>query len=286
MILKLFLFYLGGLFLGAMAMFGIVKRFAGKFGKAGLKPLLYSIVVSLISGLLMFGLSFLISNLFILFWIFVFLFLGLSVLHRHLTHEKYFVEKGVELNKLMSGELLFVVEIVLLTLLLFSASQYFLLDKNFLFYPVLCSSLSMFIPYFIIYTFEKAWSIPSSNYPTWMYPVKPIEVPDDNSNERLLVIGFMIAKKNHDTTKTYFRAKTPENIKLGELFYHFINDYNDLQSETPIEYVDEYKEAVEWWYHRKPKWYQLRKILDPNLTMIENNVKENTVIICERILSV
>ena len=111
-------------------------------------------------------------------------------------------------------------------------------------------------------------------------------MPEDNANERLLVIGFMIAKKNADTAKTYFRAKTPENIKLGELFYHFINDYNDLQSETPIQFVDEYKEAVEWWYHRKPKWYQRRKILDPQLTMIENNVKENTVIICERILSV
>jgi hypothetical protein len=69
---------------------------------------------------------------------------------------------------------------------------------------------------------------------------------------------------------------------LGELFYHFINDYNELQSETPIEYQIN-GVATEWWYHLKTKWYMPRRILDPHLTVRENGIKENSVIICERI---
>jgi hypothetical protein len=79
----------------------------------------------------------------------------------------------------------------------------------------------------------------------------------------LLVIGFEIAKKRTDGRKTYFRARAPQGISLGELFYHFVNDYNELQSETPIQFMDRSDEAQQWWYRRKPKWYQGTRVLDP-----------------------
>ncbi|MBK8683783.1 MAG: hypothetical protein KBF25_03130 [Chitinophagaceae bacterium] len=285
MALKFFLMYIAGCFAGAVALLAFVKKMSSRLGAAGSKPIIYSVVLSLISGLLMFGLSFLISNLFVLFWIFLGLVLLIGILHWNWTHQKYFVEKGVSENKLRAAEFLFALEVVLFTTVVFSALQYFILDQSFLFYPVLLVMLAMFIPLLFVHTFDLAAQIPPSEYPVWIYPNQRIEVPEDNPNERLLVIGFMIGKKNTETKKTYFRAKTPENIKLGELFYHFINDYNDLQSETPIEYLDAYQEPVEWWFRRKPKWYQFQRILDPALTMQQNGVRENTVIICERILS-
>src|SRR4029079_11802767 len=107
------------------------------------------------------------------------------------------------------------------------------------------------------------------------------ELPPDDPNEKLLVIGFEIGKKSADLKKTYFRAKAPENLKLGELFYHFINDYNDLQSETPIEFSDNSQGiAYQWWFRIKPKWYQTNKILDPMLSFKSNGIKENSVIVC------
>ncbi|MBL7753345.1 MAG: hypothetical protein JNM44_02625 [Chitinophagaceae bacterium] len=285
MALKFFLLYITGFFAGAVALLAFVRKMSSRLGAAGAKPILYSIGLSLLLGGILFGLSALISNLFVLFWIYLVLLIGVGLIHWNLSHTKYFVEKGVKPSKLRGAEFLFVLEIALFTAVFFSALQYFLLDASFLFYPVLLVLLGLFLPFLLAHTFDLASEIPLAEYPTWTWPKHKIDVPEDNENERLLVIGFMIAKKNMDLKKTYFRAKTPENISLGELFYHFVNDYNDLQSETPIEYLDEYKEPVEWWFRRKPKWYQFQRILHPDKTMKDNGVKENTVIICERILN-
>ena len=133
-------------------------------------------------------------------------------------------------------------------------------------------------------TFERAYRIPPAIFKTWHYPVDvQIDVPDLKPGEKELVIGFEIAKKPADQQKTYFRAKAPETMQLGELYYHFINDYNDAQSETTIEFADSHKDPHEWWFIVKPKWSIGQRILDPEISVRENGIKENTVIICERI---
>jgi hypothetical protein len=130
--------------------------------------------------------------------------------------------------------------------------------------------------------FRLLYAIPAAHYTTWQYPAQAIDLPDEKEGEKLLVIGFEIAKKPTDT-KTYFRAKAPEQMALGELYYHFINDYNDLQSETPIHFTDADNEMTNWWFRLKPKWYQRHRILDPFSTIAENGIKENSVIVCERL---
>jgi len=69
------------------------------------------------------------------------------------------------------------------------------------------------------------------------------------------------------------------------VFYHFINDYNEVQSETPIEFHynrEEQDQTHAWYFRTKPKWYTFSRILDPFQTVDNNKIKENTVIICER----
>jgi hypothetical protein len=70
---------------------------------------------------------------------------------------------------------------------------------------------------------------------------------------------------------------------LGELYYHFINDYNEQQSETPIQYARRDGDADNWCFRTKPKWYTTSKFLNPYETVEQNHIKENTVIICERV---
>jgi hypothetical protein len=133
-------------------------------------------------------------------------------------------------------------------------------------------------------TFEAAYAIPPAKFKTWQYPLhQRIDIPDKKPGEKQLDIGFRIAKKTTDVKKTYFRALAPEGMPLGELYYHFINDYNDTYSETTIEYVSAEFEPEEWWFRRKPKWYQLQKILDPDISVRENGIRENTIVICERL---
>jgi len=284
MALSYFLMYLGALFTGSILLWTLIKTFAAAFAAQGKKPLIYGIVGGLITGFSAFGITYLTTDLFLVFWLFAALYLVYGVVHVIMMHSKFYKTKEDTFWKLFTGELLFAFCVLLMSLLVFSAAEYFINDKNFLFYPILISAVFFLVPMLFYHSYKAALSIPTTVFPTWLYPVgKSIDPPEETEGERLLVIGFEIAKKNTDGKKTYFRARAPEGIKLGELFYHFINDYNELQSETPIQYIDHQNEPYEWWFRVKPKWYQGQRILDPAVTIRENGVRENTVIICERI---
>jgi hypothetical protein len=280
-----FLVYLGSLLACSILLFTLVKQFAGSFGAGGKKPVLYGSFSSIIASLGAYAATYVTKNLFTVFWIFAGIFLSFGIIHMVINHKKYFSSDGKNGTKNFIGEVLFAMSVVLFTVLVFSSLQYFLTKdgKNFLFYPMMLSTLAFFIPVLVMHTFEAAYEIPPPVYPTWLYPDKPLNLPEDDPREKLLVIGFEISKKITDTKRTYFRAKAPENIYFGDLYYFFLNDYNEVQSETPIEFCDKSQAPCEWVFRLKRKWYQGRKILDPALSVKDNGIKENSVIVCQRI---
>jgi hypothetical protein len=282
--LKIFFTYIGSLLVLSALLIVFAKKLADGFAKQGKKPIFYGIFSSLIASAAAFLAAQITNNLFTVFWMFAAVLIIFGIIHVRMVHKKYFSSTSQDKVKVFIGELFFAMSIVLFVIFVFSSLQYFMKnDREFIFYPMMLSTLAFFIPTLVYYTFESAYSIPAAIYPTWEYPLdNPIELPEEDPREKLLVIGFEIAKRTNDYKKTYFRAKAPDGIKLGELFYHFINDYNELQSETPIDYQVT-GVATEWWFHLKSKWFMPRKILDPYLTVRENGIKENSVIICERI---
>jgi len=279
MALKMFLLYIGSFFAGSAALLAVVKSLVLNFTVK--KPAVYGIISSAVTSLIAFGILYLTQNPAVIYWILIGIFLLFGIMHFWFTHRRFFNPKKPNV-KVSWGEVLFATSVILFTIVAFSSLLYFFRDKQFMFFPILMSALMFFVPLAFFNMFKAAYVIPHAHYTTWSYPVKPIDLPDEQEGEKLLVIGFEIAKKPTDT-KTYFRAKAPENMPLGELYYHFINDYNDLQSETPIHYNNSESEAVEWWFRIKPKWYQTTRILNPHGTIAQNKIKENTVIICERL---
>lgn len=285
MALKFFLLY-AGVFLGSwIIIIPLIKQFSSSFKNLGKRPLFFSLISSVIASGVAFGATYLSNNQFTIFWILSAIFLVFGLLTVWLIHKKYFRARADNRNKQLFAEILFGFAILFLCVAAFSSLQYFLKDKNFMFFPMLLCMLFYFIPLLLLHTFDAAYEIPPPQYPTWQYPIhNPIDVPDEKENERLYVIGFEIGKKATDVNRTYFRAKAPEDMLLGDLFYHFTNDYNELQPETPIEYRN--KDLVqEWMFRTKPKWYNFSKLLDPTLTVRHNKIKENTIIICERVES-
>ncbi len=283
MAIKFFLMYIGGLLACSIVFLTIVKQFAEGFAASGKKPVIYGSLSAVIASLAAYGSTLFTKHLFTLFWIFGGIFLLFGIIHM-IMNRKYFASGNNERSKVFFGELIFAMSVVLFTVVVFSSLQYFLADKAFLFYPMMMSALLFFVPLLVVHTFQAAYTIPAPVFNTWAYPVNnPIPLPEDNPREKLLVIGFEIAKKERETKRTFFRAKAPENIALGELYYHFINDYNELHSETPIEFTDSRNEPYEWAFRLKPKWYQGQKILDPDLSVRDNGIRENSVIICDRI---
>lgn len=287
MALNFFLGYIGVFLAFAIALLVLVKPFSEGIASGGSRPTIYSIVSSIIISLVAYVSKFVINNTFTTYWIIAGIFLLFGIIHVAIVNKKYFyaVDNG---NKVFIGEIMFGFSVIFFVIVIFSSLQYFLSgDKEYLFYPMLFSLISFFIPMLVMHTFNEAYNIPSAEFITWSYPLNTqIDLPDENPNEKLYVIGFEIAKKNSDARKTYFRAKAPEGMKLGELYYFFINDYNELQSETPIEYATKNSDTYEWWFRKKPKWYQRQHILNPDITVRENGIIENTVIICERIENV
>jgi hypothetical protein len=283
MTLPFFITYLGTAFAGSLVLFTMVRKVSSHFAASGKRPTLYGVISALVAAGLSFFSTFISENLFWVFWILSGIYFVFGLIHHFLNHKRYFKAKPENRRRIMMAELMFCASIVLFTVVIFSALQYFVRDQEYLFFPMMLSTLSFFLPFLFFNTYETVKSIPLPTYTPWEYPLhNPIDLPDEDSNERLLVIGFEIAKRDTDTKATYFRAKAPEGIKLGELFYHFINDYNELQSETPIEFEDEMGGATRWLFRTKPKWYQSSRILNPNYNIRENGIKENTIIAAER----
>ncbi len=285
MAVKYFWIYIGVFFGGTLLLLASVKRFAKGFAGNGVKPALYGMLAALIFGGLAFLSTLTAFNHFVVFWLLALTFIGFGLFHILVFHKKYFYEVSYNRGGVVVGELLFSLALIFFSIVVFSALIYFVVgDKTYPFYPMLTCVLAFFVPVTLFYTFEAAYSIPDPVFASWIYPVhEDIELPDERPNEKLVVIAFEIAKKSDSPTKTNFRAKGPEAMKLGDLYYHFINDYNEYHSETTIDFADEQRETYEWWFRIKPKWYQSNRILDPELTVRENNIKENAIIICERL---
>ena len=281
---NLFWLYIGIFFASGFAMIALVKRYAKAFSGNGLKPALFGILAAVIFG----GLAFLSTlstfNLYPIFWILTGTFIVFGVFHILVFHKKYFYEMPGSRGQVIIGEILFSLALIFFSVVAFSVLIYFFSDKPFPYYPMLMSMLAFFVPVALYYTFESAYNIPEPVFATWVYPIhQPIDLPDERAGEKLVVMAFEIAKKVNSPVKTNFRAKSPDTMILGDLYYHFINDYNELHSETTIEFSDGGYNSHEWWFRIRPKWYQFNRVLDPQLTLRENKIRENTVIICERI---
>ena len=284
MVLKFFLIYIGAFLTGAVALVLVAKSFAPAFSVNAKKPVLLGGLSAIVASGGAYLYTLFSDYLFTVFWFFAGIFLLFGIIHVLFFHKKYFYTPDSNRNPAVIGEILFMLALLFFIVVVFLSLQYFLGNKNFLFLPMLMSMLAFFIPLVVYYCFEAAYNIPESRFPVWQYPMNSIiELPDEQPNEKILVIAFEASKKNSDITKTNFRAKGPETMKLGELYYHFINDYNEFQSETPIQYADHEHGYHEWWFRVKPKWYQRQRILNPELSIRENKIRENTVIICERI---
>lgn len=287
MALKFFFAYIGIFLACSVTLAVVVKQLASGFAANGKKPYVYGAFSSAVASGVAYLSTLISSHLFAIYWILAGIYLLFGVIHIALVHKKYFGSDKQNANQVIIAEILFGLSIILFTVVVFSALQYFITkDRTFLFYPVLMSTIAFFIPFFFMKTFEAAYNIPSAVFKTWRYPLnEQIDIPDEKPEEKIYVIGFEIAKNPTGTKRTFFRAKAPDGMMLGELYYHFLNDYNDSESETPISYAEGGQVSHTWWFRRKPKWYQIQRILDPEITVRENGIKENTVIICERIQS-
>jgi hypothetical protein len=161
---------------------------------------------------------------------------------------------------------------------------YHALNDNGLEYIQAASILFFIIPFFFYYTFLKATGIPPKVLKEWFYPYQQEqEEPDESKMKNLRVISFEFQKQSTDQSITNFRAKAPVDMELGQLFYYFINDYNERHPNSRIQFINTSGEPNGWIFYKKPRWYSMiTGYVDAEKTIFNNNIKENDVIICSR----
>jgi hypothetical protein len=149
----------------------------------------------------------------------------------------------------------------------------------------LTSLLLFLLPFLLYSTIIFYVKIPVKVLRKWFYPVdRHIEDPLDREMEAPHIVAFDFKKKAADENLTSFRVKAPKEMVFGKLFYYFINDYNDRNPDEKIEYLDENKRPYGWIFYFKPKWFSSIRYLDPEETNSFNFIKENSIIICKRVI--
>jgi hypothetical protein len=140
------------------------------------------------------------------------------------------------------------------------------------------------IPVFFYHAFRKAVAVPPKIIRQWRYPVdKEIAEPDESKMKNLLVISFEFQKQQGDLHFTNFRAKAPTDMEFGQLFYYFLNDYNERNPNSRIDLINSAGLPYDWIFFKKARWYSfITQYIDTDKTIFINNVRENDVIICSR----
>jgi hypothetical protein len=181
------------------------------------------------------------------------------------------------------GEFLFSLAITIFgaAFLLLAFTLLKLHDHRFVFLSAL---VWFMVPLFFRLAFHRLYSIPPKILKNWFYQSdKAMEDPTDSELESPVIVSFVFLKNRENQEMTIFRAKAPKAMKFGRLFYYFINDYNDRNPGEAIEVVNNENNPFGWIFYHKQKLPLIRHYLDPDETVHENRIRENSIIVCRRV---
>jgi hypothetical protein len=146
--------------------------------------------------------------------------------------------------------------------------------------------LPFFIPFLCWYTCHFFMKIPARFYKIWYYPVNDT-MPDLDMIDltQMAVVQFIFHKKQQDTNPISFTSKAPLDMTLGQLFFIFINDYNEKNSQGAIEFLDAQQSPNGWLFYRRNKWLRSKYYFDPELSFRQNTVSPNEFIYAKRVIT-
>lgn len=184
----------------------------------------------------------------------------------------------------LNTQLLFVLSILLLAFF-FSNLSLSDLQKHELPLVWYMSLLWFLIPLLLNKTVDELLKVPPKIFKLWYYPVgQNIEDPSDEELENPIVISFIFRKNESSSELTTFRAKAPVGMKIGDLFYFFINDYNSRHPEGTISFTDNKHEPCGWIFKKvRNKFLGLKEAIDPDSSVYGNELRENDLLYCHRI---
>ncbi|MBS1948737.1 MAG: hypothetical protein JST47_13320 [Bacteroidetes bacterium] len=204
-----------------------------------------------------------------------FLCLGMGALHVTLMY------RFLPVQKTEFGKGLLATLVILLCSTAIVGIIYYLRKSNFSF---LAYAIVFIVPYLCYQVYCFLLVIPKAEYKLWYYPVNT-EMPDLDMIDlsQIEVVQFIFNKKPQDSVQTSFTSKAPLNMTLGQLFFIFINDYNEKNAQNTIAWMNEQKAPFGWVFYRKRKWFSKNFYFDPDLSFRDNRIQPNEMVHALRI---
>ncbi len=198
---------------------------------------------------------------------------GLGIVHIHyLKKQILFINSELSSKSLWVTLQLFAFVFVVLFIL------YYLLATNMLLMS-LYSSCAFLLPPIIFYSWLNFKTFPEPQYKVWNNFEKVSNNPVTiylNS----IRINVRLTKKYFDIEEQVFLTTLPEDKAFGKLFNQFLLGLNE---EEPIEFLDEKQKPYGWIFFVESIRGYGKRYIDPDMSLEENNVKENSTIVAKRV---
>lgn len=212
-------------------------------------------------------------------------YLILGSLHVNLLH-KYFSDPSVKLSFTILFE-----SLLTITSMLLGGYLFYLIFSWVSPYEgygaMAATSISIFIvPLCFYYTYLQFINIPFDIYKTWQPPSGAEAVDFEKIKfDHLLVINLELTKSIEDGKQSSINAKAPSNgVSFGQWFYRAIDDYNYKYPNSRINLSDTNSDYYSWIFYSKKSIFHLRRYVDFDKSINDNNIQDHTTIICKRVI--
>jgi hypothetical protein len=141
--------------------------------------------------------------------------------------------------------------------------------------------LLFLLPVLLLKTWHAFDNISESRYP--IYKLERLEERDAKVYLNTLSIGIKVLISGPELYEKTFFIDLPDQLPFGHLFSTFIQ-YNDYEiDEDFVGQFDEEPNMYGWVFYKNSFFGLIRKNLDPHLSLSENEVDDNAVIIAKRV---
>jgi hypothetical protein len=210
----------------------------------------------------------------------IYLLMGIAFVHFY----DHYIKKDITQYKALF-QLSVMLVIVLLGGYLF-AVVYNLFNQAKNGYIAVTSMLTFFLPLVFYWTYAAFIAIPFEIYKVWEYPKGMVdEISFDGQDfNKLMVLELEFSRQPDDVDRLRVKAKAPADIPFGEWFRKFIDDYNYKFPNSTIVYRKDDGNMHGWVFYSKPSFFHRRRLLDPEQTISQNNIREHITITSKRVI--
>jgi hypothetical protein len=210
---------------------------------------------------------------------FIFLGLGIGFLPIYI----HYVDQHTKTYRVL---LQIIVELVVLTLgAYFFSMMYNICNRTRDGLLAASSVLSFPIPLIFYWTYNAFIRIPPEIYTVWQYQRGAGEIGVDGVDfDRLMILEIECFCHPGDGQRMRVKAKAPPDMKFGQWFKKFIDDYNRKFPERPIAYLNNGEMSYGWIFYCKRSLFHWRRLVDPELTILENRIQEHVTIVSKRVI--